>query len=202
LVVLKFAIGSMKAARFATESVATGCSAPSEGSVFSLVSGWQPARLRGVSRLLSLDRAFQNNHAGGHFRFQVVFAAHKDVESLIRRGSFEAALQVFIHAQNAQQFRGFASSLNPDKVCLLGRCQLLRGRQVLHLDFHLGVAVAVGAGDDLAFCAWRYSGIDQTVFASPGDCREKETNQQETSNLSVVHNPSPRSSEASSIDSY
>src|SRR5260370_25782812 len=126
LVVLKFAIGSMKAARFATESVATGCSAPSEGSVFSLVSGWQPARLRGVSRVLSLDRAFQNHHAGGHFRFQVVFAAHKDVESLIRRGSFEAALQVFIHAQNAQQFRGFAASLNPDKVCLLGRCQLLR----------------------------------------------------------------------------
>src|SRR5205823_4729989 len=71
--------------------------------------------------LMPFDGPLQDDHAAGNVRFHAVFRGDEDVEIFIRRGSFEAALKVFVDTQGSQQFRFFATRLDPNQVSSFAR---------------------------------------------------------------------------------
>src|SRR5438270_11144875 len=129
--------------------------AADSGSVASqCIHRGNPCRMRpGPSNRNSSNAVrppLQDDHAAGNVRFHAVFRGDEDVEIFIRRSSFEAALKVLIDTQRPQQFRFFATRLDPHQISSFGwRERLWRGH-VFYLDFYLGVIVAVIVGHDFS----------------------------------------------------
>ena len=73
----------------------------------------------------------------------VVFSSNEHIRDLIRRGGRQCALEIFVDLELAHIFRRFSRGLHPDHINRCCRRELFRVRQVIDMDLHPGIAVAV-----------------------------------------------------------
>ena len=137
--------------------------------------------------LLPLDHSFQDHHAGRRFGLSAVFSRDENLKVFVRGSGFQAAFQIVIDSERAQELRIFAARLYPDQISLLARRERLRSCHVFYLDLNAGVAVAIVVRNDFAFGCGSSSGVGKPVLPAPDGSGQQKAEQQKQSDGAMAH---------------